>query len=85
MKALVLNEGDVVVRVFEDSDSVLLLDEATQVGNPGDEVHYFIGFCNASNATLYENVQSPADYSPQAYLFDGANWTPRTTFSTQPE
>lgn len=78
MKALVLNEGDVVVRVFEDNDSVFLLDEKTQFGHPGDEIHYFLGFCNASNAKLYENVEPPEDYSPQTYLFDGTTWTRNT-------
>lgn len=75
MKALVLNDTKVAVRVFGDVDLVLLLNDMTQIGSSTDDVHYFIGYCNANNATLYEGVEPPQDYTPQKYLFDGSVWT----------
>lgn len=76
MKALVLKNTKVVIRVFEDDTPVVLMDDCVEVGRPTDEVHFFIGFCNADSAVVYEGVQVPTDFSPQMYLFDGSAWTP---------
>jgi len=76
MKALVIKDTKVVIRVFEDDTPVVLMDDGVEVGRPADEVHFFIGFCNADSAVVYEDVQVPADFFPQTYLFDGSVWAP---------
>lgn len=70
MKTLVKNE--ISIYLFEDDESILMTENNITVGNPAK---FIIGDCNSDNTELFENVDSPEDWTGHRYMFDGENWT----------
>lgn len=72
MKTIIRNGTNVSLYLFDDATKVVVADTEIIVGNP---TQLIIGDCNATNATLYTNVNSPSDWESWKYFFDGATWT----------
>lgn len=68
MKTITLNTNNVSIYIFEDSETVVLLDTCVEIGNPVDNT---VLDCNKNNVTLHENVTVPNDWDSHKYIYDG--------------
>ena len=80
MKTIVRNGSNVSLYLFEDSEVVNIQADKTVVGNPE---RLIISDCNTSNATLFESVTNPEEWTGWKYLYTDENgwelnpdWTP---------
>lgn len=69
MKTIVRNETNVSLYLFDDSKSVDVQEDRIVVGNPPELI---ISDCNSSNATLFEGVASPDEWTGWKYLYTAA-------------
>ena len=72
MKTIIENATNLSKYLLEDSVVTTASQDSITVGNP---VEFIIGDMNEGNATVYENVDAPADWSGNKYTFDGTTWT----------
>ena len=71
MKTIVRNDNNVSLYLFP-NDTVISQDSSqTVIGT--DPVELFIGDCNSSNTTVYENVTSPPSWAGWKYLYTEEN------------
>ena len=80
MKTIVRNGSNVSLYLFDDSIPVVIGADKTTVGDPAT---LYIDDCNSSNATLFEGVTAPAEWTGWKYLYTAAggwvinpDWTP---------
>ena len=69
MKTIVQNTNNWSSYIFEDDVSVSFTE--AHIVTP----EFIIGDLNSNNATMYENVTPPDDWSLNKYFFDGTTWT----------
>lgn len=75
MKTIVQNSTNYSKIIFEDDVSVTMQSDKTIVGDP---VELIILDLHSGNATLYENVTVPDDWTNIKYTFDGTTFTTRS-------
>jgi len=68
MQTITFNDTNISAYKFEDSD----VWTATPQNITGPD--FIIGDLNSTNATIYKNVTSPADWRGGKYTFDGTTW-----------
>ena len=58
------------VYIFDDNEVLNIGDDQIAVGEP---VTFYIGDCNSSNVTLFENVTPPDDWTVYKYFYTADN------------
>jgi hypothetical protein len=66
MKTIVRNDNNVSLYLFADDKVVDIQADKTVIGNPPELI---IADCNTSNATLFEGVTDPGDWTGWKYLY----------------
>jgi hypothetical protein len=70
MKTLIKTENNWSLYIFDDNEVLNIGDDQIAVGEP---VTLYIGDCNSSNVTLFENVTPPDDWCGCKYLYTAEN------------
>ena len=77
MKTLVDINTYISLYLFDDSETILLLEDRVIVGNP---VQFVIADLKSSNTFVFENVTPPQDWCGRKYAYDGNAWTLNSDF-----
>jgi hypothetical protein len=73
MKIIVRNSDNVSLLSFADEVTITPSDDAISI-QVGEETRVYQEF-NSSNATVYENLTLPDDYTDRKYKYDGSSFT----------
>lgn len=72
MKTIVENQSNISKYLFDDTKSITIKDDCTEVGSP---IEFIIGDLNNTNCAVFDVANVPDDWVGGKYFFDGSDWT----------